>query len=189
MFQETLPVPAESTPFVLPQDRLLTLSELMDLWGRAAAGEQIPMTESELIKLVEMKADDYRMAHDFAESEAAQFKGYAAEMTDRASQAQSRADRIKAFLAIQMAEMGLTKISGRLFTARVQLYESTQVDFDKPSAEDAMRFPLLVKPKFEWSKTSIKEAIEAGETFSFARQVKTPKVVFGTIPSAKGEGK
>ncbi len=189
MFQETLPVPSEFPPFVLPQDRLLTLSELMDLWSRAAAGEQIPMSESELIKLVEMKSDDYRMAFDHAEAEAAQFKAYAEEMKERSRQAQSRADRIKSFLGMQMAGMGLTKISGRLFTARVQEFKSIEVDFDHPSNEDAMRFPLLVKPKFEWSKTAIKERIEAGESYSFARVVSRPKVVFGTVPTVKGEGK
>jgi hypothetical protein len=159
----------------------LTLDEILSHWFAEADGQPCPYTRDQLVGMMDLKVDDYRIAKDRLEDEAKRWAEYAREMTAEKQRCERQVERMKGFVLDLMAHYGVDVLRGEKFQVKRTSSERTRLLTDEVTDEHLTAWPDFVRTRHEFRLDEIKRAIKDGIDVPFAVIEEHPSVRFGAV--------
>lgn len=164
-------VPANSGP---PK---MTLGQLLDLMNRIDDGIESQEIDLNLAHLVEVKVDAYKGVMDRMDA--------ALEILQaRVKRLKSNREAIENLMARHMVQNQFERLPGVDCDAVIRWSERC-IPLRDPTEADYVANSDMVRVKFEWSLSAIKDALKAGKKIDFAELIKKANLQFKVKKESK----
>jgi imidazolonepropionase-like amidohydrolase len=147
----------------------LTLWQILDTLSAFDDGE-LELSEADIQSLhnqLRSKPDSIRYVIDDLDDQGKRHRVYAREHADKARAIENSIERLKKYVVSAMQNAGFEKMSGDEWQVSLLKSESVEI-VGEPNEVVRSSYPDFVKTKYEWSLSSVKDAIKAGVPVAFA---------------------
>lgn len=141
------------------------------LWGllsalKAVDDEMIEINLDEQIDLIEngkVKVDSYKYVLDKLEVQSIYLKKREEEVEKARKAIEANIKRIKEHLIKSLRENGFDKFTGNEYVVKLQRAAPAVEIKAEPTAALKIRYPDLIRTKYEWDKTAVKDRLKEGD--------------------------